>query len=215
MAKYAYDYPRPCVTADVVVLTVRDGDLKVLLIRRKSPPFQGQWAIPGGFVEMAESLEAAARRELEEETGVTDVSPEQLRAFGDPHRDPRTRVITVAFLALVPWGRVHVRAGDDAAEARWHSMFRLPRLAFDHEEVLACALGRLRDGLDRRAARLLPEAFTLDELRAIHEVILRKRLNVRSFRRRVASAKVLRPLGEYRRAARGGRARLYALRVCE
>ncbi|NOZ24268.1 MAG: NUDIX hydrolase [Planctomycetes bacterium] len=142
MAKYTYDYPRPCVTVDTVIFRPTDNGLKVLLVRRKSDPYKGMWAIPGGFVEMDESLKEAARRELEEETGVTDVEIEQLHAFGAPDRDPRTRVITVVYLAVIDAHRTHVRAGDDAAEAVWHSMDNLPELAFDHADILAMALER-------------------------------------------------------------------------
>ena len=126
------DYPRPAVTVDVVIFTLREGDLQVLLVRRKAPPFQGMWAIPGGFIRLDESLEEAALRELEEETGVRDVYLEQLYTFGDPDRDPRGRVITVAYFALVPADAVRPRAGDDAAEARWWSMYDLPPLSLIH-----------------------------------------------------------------------------------
>ncbi|MEW6356407.1 MAG: NUDIX hydrolase [Planctomycetota bacterium] len=142
MAKYTYDYPRPCVTVDIVILRPEGDDLKVLLVRRKSDPYKGMWAIPGGFVEMDESLEDAARRELEEETGVTDVEVKQLYTFGAPRRDPRTRVITVAYLAVIDSNRPNIRAGDDAAEAAWRSMDNLPELAFDHADILAIALER-------------------------------------------------------------------------
>lgn len=138
-------YERPSVTVDVVIFTLRDRDLKVLLIRRKHPPFAGYWAIPGGFVHMHESLETAAMRELEEETGVRDVYIEQLYTFGQPDRDPRTRVITVAYLALVPLTALPaIRAGDDAADAQWWSIYDLPPLAFDHAAILNYALTRLR-----------------------------------------------------------------------
>ncbi len=137
------DYPHPSVTADVVIFTRREDDLQVLLIKRGHPPFEGRWAIPGGFVEVGESLEEAARRELEEETGVRDVHLEQLHTFGDPDRDPRGHVITVAYLALVP-PATPTRAGDDAAEARWWPARDPPPLAFDHAGILACALRRLQ-----------------------------------------------------------------------
>jgi len=142
MAKYTYDHPRPSVTVDIVVFAEIDGDLKVLLIERGSPPFQGQWAIPGGFVEIEEPLDDAARRELVEETGVTDIEIEQLHTFGDPHRDPRGRTISVVYMGVVNCDRVDVRAGDDAAKAAWHSMDDLPALAFDHEAILDCARQR-------------------------------------------------------------------------
>ena len=136
--QYCYDYPRPSVTVDVVVVT-RETHPRVLLIRRKAEPFAGMWAIPGGFVEMDEPLETAARRELKEETGVEVKQLEQLGAFGDPHRDPRGRTISIVFLGHVEPGQVTPRPGDDAAEVGWHSLAKLPPLAFDHDKILARA----------------------------------------------------------------------------
>ncbi len=207
------DYPRPAVTVDVVIFTLREGDLQVLLIRRKNPPFQGMWAIPGGFIRIDESLEEAALRELEEETGVRDVYLEQLYTFGDPDRDPRGRVITVAYFALVPADAVHPRAGDDAAEARWWSMYGLPPLAFDHDKILAYALQRLRYKLEYTAVgfELLPETFTLSELQAAYEVILGEKLDKRNFRRKILSAGILEETGEYR-TGEGRPAKLYRFR---
>src|SRR4051794_10031824 len=140
---YCYEYPRPSVTVDVVIIT-RERRPHVLLIRRKHDPFAGMWAIPGGFVDMDEALEAAAARELREETGVDAGELEQLRAFGDPGRDPRGRTISVAYLARVDPGAVQPRAADDAAEVGWHELANLPPLAFDHAKILECARGRLK-----------------------------------------------------------------------
>jgi 8-oxo-dGTP diphosphatase len=141
--KYTYDYPRPAVTADVVLIT-EDQEPRVLLIRRKADPFAGMWALPGGFIDMDESLETAARRELHEETGVTVEDLEQLHTFGDPGRDPRGRTISVVYLAIVNAATVQPQAADDAAEAGWHPLDRLPALAFDHAEILAYASRRLK-----------------------------------------------------------------------
>jgi 8-oxo-dGTP diphosphatase len=141
---YCYEYPRPSVTVDVVIVT-REPEPRVLLIRRKHEPFAGAWAIPGGFVDMDESLEAAAARELREETGVTAGPLEQLHAFGDPNRDPRGRTISVVYLARVDPGQVHPEAADDAAEVAWHPLETPPRLAFDHDQILARARARLKD----------------------------------------------------------------------
>ena len=182
------DYDRPSVTVDIVILTVRDNDLKVLLVRRKAPPYQGSWAIPGGFVEMNEGLEAAARRELEEETGVENVYLEQLYTFGEPGRDPRTRVITVAYLALVEATQIkRVQAGSDAAEAGWYSMFNLPQLAFDHDQILTYARQRVQAKLEYTnvAFQLLPETFTLTELQRIYEIVWNQKLDKRNFRKRL------------------------------
>ena len=145
---HTYDaskYDRPSVTVDVVMMSLRQRDLQVLLVKRRSWPYEGMWAIPGGFVNMDESLEEAAKRELQEETSVQDVYLEQLYTFGDPGRDPRTRVITVVYFALLDCGRLQVRAADDAVDVGWFSVYDLPPLAFDHAMILARARARLLD----------------------------------------------------------------------
>lgn len=141
---FCYEYPRPAVTVDVVIVT-REPEPRVLLIRRKHDPYAGKWALPGGFVDMGEDLDAAARRELYEETGVEAEHLEQLHTFGAPDRDPRGRTISVAYLALMDAERVHPCAADDAAAVGWHSLASPPPLAFDHEEILACARRRLAE----------------------------------------------------------------------
>jgi len=207
-------YERPSVTVDVVIFTLRQQDLQVLLICRKHPPFADYWAIPGGFVRADEPLETAALRELEEETDVRDVYIEQLYTFGDPGRDPRTRVITVAYFALVPETALPpLHAGDDAADARWWSMYDLPPLAFDHTEILDYALTRLRYKLEYSAVgfELLPERFTLSELQSAYEVILGEKLDRGNFRKKLRKAAVVEPTREYRTT--GGRpARLFRFR---
>ncbi|MGD8966275.1 MAG: NUDIX hydrolase [Anaerolineae bacterium] len=151
------DYPHPALTADVVLLAAGEGSLQVLLVQRDKPPFREAWALPGGFVEVGESPEEAARRELEEETDVRDIQLEQLRVFGDPGRDPRGHVVTVVFLGLLGLDRSadpqphHVEAGSDAAQARWWPIASLPPLAFDHADILAYALQRLPAKLTHRA----------------------------------------------------------------
>jgi 8-oxo-dGTP diphosphatase len=147
--KYTYDYPRPAVTVDMVIVST-DKDPRVLLIRRKHDPFAGMWAIPGGFLEMEESLEAAARRELLEETHVKAEQLEQLHTFGEPGRDPRGRVVSVVYLAVVDGAKVQPRAADDAAEVGWHPLHQPPPLAFDHADILACASRRLEQGGDSK-----------------------------------------------------------------
>jgi 8-oxo-dGTP diphosphatase len=154
--QYCYDYPRPAVTVDVVVVTGEE-DPRVLLIRRKQEPFIGSWAIPGGFVEMDETLEAGARRELREETGIQVGVLKQLHTFGDPGRDPRGRTIAVVYLVQVDADRLEVRAGDDAAEAGWHLLRQPPPLAFDHDQILACARQRLAgDSVERGRGNRAP-----------------------------------------------------------
>lgn len=205
------NYDRPSVTVDVVIFSLVDDDLQVLLIKRKFAPFAGMWAIPGGFVRMAESLEEAAVRELAEETSVTDVYMEQLYTFGKPNRDPRTRVITIAYFALVPHDAIQHRPGDDAAETGWFSMFDLPELAFDHREILEYALTRLRYKLEYTAVgfRLLPDEFTLSELQRAYETILGEKLDKRNFRRKILASDILEETGKKKRDGEGRPAKLY------
>ena len=207
-------YERPSVTADVVLFTLRDQDLQVLLVKRGRWPYEGYWAIPGGFARMDESLEAAAKRELNEEAGVSDVYLEQLYTFGDPGRDPRTRVITVAYMAVVSADQIAPQAGSDAAEARWWSMSDLPaELAFDHADILDYALTRLRYKLEYTAVgfQILPQEFTLPELQAAYEIILGEELDKANFRKKLARGNVVEPTGCYRDTA-GRPAELYRYR---
>lgn len=151
--RYAYDYPRPMVTVDNVVFAVRDGRLHVLLIKRKHEPYAGCWALPGGFIEMDEPLEAAAARELREEAGLQDIALEQIGAFGDPNRDPRGRTISIAYAGIVDWRDHTLQANDDAADVSWLLVDELPPLAFDHHQIVECALQTLRK--EPRYAKLL------------------------------------------------------------
>lgn len=190
------EYPKPSVTVDLVIFTVQDTLLKVLLIRRKGHPFKDQWAIPGGFVDVGdgyddqgESVEEAAHRELAEETGlpVGSCYLEQLYTFGKPGRDPRMRVISVAHYALVSSEKIPlVRAGDDASEAGWFEVGGVSGLAFDHDDVLRTALGRIRGKIDYApiAFELVPPTFTVAELRAVHEAVKGESYDAGNFRRR-------------------------------
>src|ERR1041384_7677854 len=141
---YTYEYPRPALTVDCVVFGFDEGELKVLLIQRELPPFRGKWAFPGGFVRIDETLEEAARRELQEETGLTKVFLEQLYTFGDLDRDPRERVVSVAYYALVKLSDHRAKAAIDAADAEWLPISKVPKLAFDHADILETALSRLK-----------------------------------------------------------------------
>ncbi len=201
------------VTVDVVIFTLREGDLQVLLVKRKNPPFEGRWAIPGGYVEVDESLEDAAARELYEETSVQDVHIEQLYTFGAPNRDPRGRVVTVAYFALVP-AALAVQAGDDASDAQWKSIRRLPAMAFDHTQIVQYALKRLRYKLEYSAVgfQLLPPAFTLSDLQQAYEIVLGEQLDKRNFRRRILQAEIIEETGGYR-TSEGRPAKLYRFRA--
>lgn len=187
------------VTVDIVIFTLRRASLQVLLVKRGVPPFEGQYAIPGGFLREGESLEEAALRELYEETGVRNVFLEQLYTFGDPARDPRGRVITVAYYALMGSGKLSLQAGADAAEARWFPTQQLPHLAFDHKAIIEYAVERLRNKVEYTTVgfQLLPEKFTLGELQGVYEAILGRRLDKRNFRRKIAILGILKPLREW------------------
>jgi 8-oxo-dGTP diphosphatase len=199
------------VTVDLVIFTIQDHRLRVLLIRRKIPPFRGQWALPGGFVREGESLEDAAKRELAEEAGVRNIYLEQLYSFGDPGRDPRAQVVTIAYYALIASDRITLRATTDAADARWFDMAELPRLAFDHRKILDYALFRLRNKLEYTTVgfQLLPKKFTLTDLQRMYESILGRKLDKRNFRRKIAQLDILKPLSERRRQGVARPARLY------
>lgn len=205
-------YQNPAVTVDVVIYTIIGAELKVLLIRRKNPPYQGMWAIPGGFVEIDESLEDAAYRELREETGVesSDLYLEQLYTFGDPQRDPRKRVITVAYFALINAEKITLQAADDAAAVAWFNAAKLPPLAFDHEQIINYAFSRLRYKLEYTAFGflLLPEKFTLTQLQEAYQMILGELLDKRNFRRKILRSGIIEPTKELKE---GGHrpARLY------
>jgi 8-oxo-dGTP diphosphatase len=212
---HGYDvtkYERPSVTVDVVMMSLRQRDLQILLIKRRAWPYEGMWAIPGGFINMNESLEEAAKRELQEEADVQeDVYLEQLYTFGDPSRDPRTRVITVVYFALLDSERLQVRATADASEVGWFSVYKFPPLAFDHEMIVHYTLNRLRGKLDYTtiAFNLLPEQFTLRELQSVYEIILHRPLDKRNFRKKILSTGILEDTGEKKMEGTHRPARLY------
>jgi 8-oxo-dGTP diphosphatase len=205
--------PQAMVTVDIVVLTVQDWELKVLLIRRAHSPFQGSYALPGGFVHAEEALEDAALRKLQEETGTGQLYLEQLYTFGDPGRDPRGQVVTVAYYALVPADRSPLLAATDATSAHWFPIAGLPALAFDHARILACAVTRLRNKLEYTTVgfELLPRKFTLTALQRLHEAILGKPLDKRNFRRKILSLGLVMPTEEMEATGRKP-AQLYSFR---
>ena len=202
---------RPAVTVDVVIFSVRAHALRVLLVRRTEAPFRGRWSLPGGFGRPNESLDDAARRQLQEETDVHDVYLEQLYTFGAPRRDPRGRVISVAYFALVA-ADVNAQATGPGVEVSWHPVTEPPELAFDHNEIVRYALQRLRYKLEYTSVgfELLPNEFTLTELQSAYEIVLGEQLDKRNFRRRIIEAGILTETSRYRASDGQGRpARLY------
>lgn len=194
---YTYKYPRPSVTVDCVIFGLDDSaDLRVLLIKRAHEPYKDTWALPGGFVDMGEDLETAARRELEEETGVTDVFIEQLYTYGAPERDPRGRVISIVYYALVNLEDHPASPNSDAKEAEWFNVRDLPTLAFDHSTVMSMAISRLEAKVRYQPVgfELLPDKFTLSELQKLYETILGQELNRRNFRAKILKMDVLEQL---------------------
>jgi 8-oxo-dGTP diphosphatase len=191
------------VTVDVVLLTIRDRRLHVLLIKRLAKPHENRHALLGGFVQDDESLDNAAIRELREETGVDKVYLEQLYTFGDPKRDPRGRVVTVAYYALVPHSQA-LHAGTDASDAAWFPVSELPALAFDHRKIVEYAHQRIRNKLDYTNVgfELLPEKFTLSELQAVHEAVLGETLDKRNFRRKITLKGIVKPTKEFQHTGR-------------
>ncbi len=208
---YTYDYPHPAVTVDIVIFTIEDDDLKILLIQRGNEPFKGKWALPGGFVEIDESLRRAAWRELKEETGVNAAFLEQFGAFGHPDRDPRERIITIAYYALIPAERLEIKADSDAQDARLFSMNDLPELATDHPKILRRALERVQEKIDDPviALQLVPAEFTLTELQRVHERILGISLDKRNFRKKMLALDLVESTGGKRRDGRHRPASLY------
>lgn len=192
---YTSEHPFVYLTADVVAFSVRPSTgLAVLMVKRGSPPYKGRWAFPGGFVDEREDLERAARRELKEETGISGrwLRLEQLRAYGAPRRDPRHRVVSVAWLAAMP-ADIEPTAGDDAAEAGWLAVDELlgsRRLAFDHAQILADGVSYLQEALERTslATSFLPEEFTISELREVYEAVWGRPLDAGNFQRKITGA---------------------------
>jgi len=207
----SYKFPRPALTVDGVVFGFDAGELKVLLIQRALEPFQGQWALPGGFVQVDEALDDAARRELAEETGLRNIFLEQLYTFGAVKRDPRERVVSVAYYALVKLSDHHARAATDAANAQWYPVSQLPKLAFDHAKITALALQRLQGKVRYQPVgfELLPPKFTLSELQHLYEAILGAGLDKRNFRKKVLGFGLLVPLKVTRMTGRHRPAQLF------
>ena len=208
---FTYEYARPALTVDCVVFGIDEDDLQVLLIRRALEPFAGRWALPGGFVHLDETLEDAALRELQEETGLDKVFLEQLYTFGDLDRDPRERVVTVAYYALVKLSDHKVKAATDATDAAWFAITDLPELAFDHQHIFDVALERLRGKVRYQPIgfELLPRKFTLTQLQRMYETILERKLDKRNFRKKILGMDLLVELDEVEKDVAHRAARLY------
>jgi 8-oxo-dGTP diphosphatase len=208
---FKYEFARPALTVDVVVFALDDEELRVMLIERDLEPFEGRWALPGGFVRVDETLEDAARRELQEESGLKDIFLEQLYTFGDLDRDPRERVVTVAYYALVNLAGHDVRASTDARNAAWFPVNDLPKLAFDHQRILRMAHDRVRGKVQYQPIgfELLPEKFTLSQLQHLYEVVLGRELDKRNFRKKVLAMEIVKETNEIQTDVAHRAAKLY------
>jgi len=208
---YTYEYPRAALTVDCAVFGLDEQELKVMLIQRGLPPFEGKWALPGGFVRVDETLDEAALRELEEETGLQKIFLEQLYTFSQVDRDPRERVVSVAYYALVNLRDHEVHASTDARDAAWFGVHDVPSLAFDHAEILKSALERLRGKVRYQPVgfELLPKKFTLSELQHLYELVLERPLDKRNFRKRVLAMGLLEETDEVQQDVAHRAARLY------
>lgn len=191
-------YEQPGITVDLVVFTVNEDKLKVMLAKRAEPPYLGYWSLPGGFLLVGESLEEAAFRVLKEKAGVKDVYLEQLYTFGKPDRDPRARVITVAYFALIPWSNLGQPESKKISDLKWSAIDQIPRLAFDHKEILNCAVQRLRAKVtySNIVYGLMSEQFRLSELQRMYEIILDDSLDKRNFRKRMLASGLLQETGK-------------------
>ena len=204
------------ITVDIVIFTVEGSELKTLLIKRKFPPFRGFWALPGGFIGPNEELINAARRELKEETGVSNVFLEQLFTFGGVKRDPRDRVVTIAYFALIPKDKLKIKKSSEEAEAtHLFSLRKLPALAFDHKDLITTALTRLRNKIQYTNAvwSLFNGAFTLGELQKVYEIIFGKVLDKRNFRKKIVSLGLLKTSKKTLKGLRQRPAKLFTFKT--
>ena len=199
--QFCYRHPHPAVTTDIVLFTLRAEKLQLLLIRRRNPPFQGGWALPGGFLDLNEDLNDCAKRELEEETGIKNIYLEQLYTFGQHDRDPRERVISVAYYALIASAQLTLKPASDATEAAWFFLDELPDLAFDHRQIVEKAHERLVAKLDYStiAFQFMPKQFTLSELQNVYETIRAETLDKRNFRKWILARNLVEATGLERR----------------
>lgn len=195
---YTYKYPHPAVTTDSVIFGFDGTSINILLIERGLDPYKGAWALPGGFLNMDETVEEGARRELQEETNIMDVYLEQFHVFSAVDRDPRERVLTIAFFALVSKDKFEVIAGDDANKAQWYEWNHLPPLAFDHADIIRMAREKLQEKLrvSPIAFKLLDKVFKMDELQRIYELIHERKYDRRNFMRKMEASGFLKKIEE-------------------
>ena len=208
---FLYKHPHPAVTVDLAIFSVIEATLKILLIERGRAPFQGQLALPGGFVRIHEDLEDAARRELQEETNLSQTYLEQVGAFGKTERDPRERVISVAFFSVISADKVALQAGSDARAVGWYAAYDLPTLAFDHSDIIDRARAKLIEkmGTSTLALEFLPAQFTLGELQQVFEVVRGEPVDKRNFRKWAETFSFIKPTGKMRRGGQHRPAALY------
>src|ERR1700730_5246010 len=208
---YRYQCPPPAVAVDLVIFTLLENQLQLLLIERGVEPYRGAWALPGGFVRIDEDLADAAQRELREETGIGEAYLEQVGAFGSPKRDPRERVVSVAYFAIISADKVALKAGSDAHALAWHPYTALPSVAFDHAHIIAAAKAKLVDKISRTtlALEFLPPEFTLTELQQVFEGVRGEAIDKRNFRKWVETLSFIKPTGRLRRGAQHRPAALY------
>ncbi|MES2966079.1 MAG: NUDIX domain-containing protein [Bdellovibrionota bacterium] len=199
---FNYEFARPALAVDIVVFGYRGPDagegLSLLLVKRGIEPFKDRWALPGGFVQMNETLEEAATRELREEAGLKNVFLEQLYSFGNLDRDPRERVVSVSYFALVQPSKFELKATTDTIDAKWFPLEKLPKLAFDHAEIIKVAIQRLRNKIryEPIGFELLPRKFTLTQFQSLYETILDQKLDKRNFRKKILSYGILKELDD-------------------
>lgn len=209
--KYIYEYPRPAVTTDCVIFGFDGDELKVLLIKRGIEPFKNYWALPGGFIELDEDADTCAKRKLEQETGLDEIFMEQLYTFSSVDRDPRYRVISIAYYALVKLSDFRPKAGVDTFQVEWFPLSAIPAIAFDHEQILEKAVTRLKGKIKYKPIgfELLPEKFTMPELLHLYQIVLQLKLDDRNFRKKILSYNLLIDTGEVQKGARNRAPKLY------
>lgn len=208
MKKYKFTL----VATDTVIFTLKDNKLQALLIKMKKSPYRDDWAVPGGMIKPREAVDDAAKRILKEKAGIKDVYLEQLYTFGKVNRDPFGRVVSVAYFALIPSDNLSLKTTKEYGDIRWFSVNKLPRLAYDHETIIHCAVKRLQNKLSYSniVYSLLPDEFTLGEIQKTYEIILGKKLDKRNFRKKLFSLNLVRSIGKEKRGMANRPAALYA-----